>query len=228
MLALMVCCKMYLPPCFAQEHALETQLDASHFRWTHWGDQEDTEAFIGALSLGKGKSAATKLADMKFPKGTNIQISLPTVPDGGFKGFDKDGLTVTPFFRESDFLKKWILQGIHIEFLVDGKALEIHTLAALDKAGNPLHPSFAGTFDDRGLTSGNFYFDGLKCDTAEDVVARMGESVWAKGSILMICCPEGELPFPGRGKMANAIGGVIRFLRIHNGVLQVSLGHGAF
>ena len=177
------------------------------------------------LSLGKGKAAAEKLAAMQFPKGSVLQVEFPKMPPGALTGFDEKG-PVTPYFRKQGFLRKWILQGVRIDFVANGKPHEIHTLTALDGLGKPAEPLAIDRFYANG-PGGTFLFDGRKIESSEGVIEEMAEAPWSNGSVLMICSPE-DAPdrFGGRIRY-NGIVPVMRFLE-GRGVITIDLGFGSF
>lgn len=181
------------------------------FRWNRWEYSEDIEVFMDGFSLGKGKIAVSKLVRMTFPKASYLQIDLPAIPDGAFTGANRAGFSVSTFFEEEGFLRKWICQGARIQFLINGDPAEIHTLAALDKSNNSVEPFYSGTFRDGGLTSGIFVFDGKEYDTMEGTVEGMAAVPWVKGSILMICHP-GPIVLE-QSKPSNGLESVVRFLQ---------------
>lgn len=182
-----------------------------NFSWSHWdGRRNVVKAYLNDALIGSGKEAASKLAAMSFPRNSTIQISLPEIPDGGLSGINRNGFVVYSYYNEEDFLWKWILQGVRIQFKINGQEHEIHTLAALDSKNKPIHPTEAGVFNGVGETKGDFLFDGEHHGSVEWAIGAMAKANWADGSIIYICMSKTTVPSPQ--KPDNGIGSVLRFL----------------
>ncbi len=199
---------------------------AHRFHWTDWLNKKGTEVFMDGVSFGKGDEAGERLAQMIFPEGTKLEINLPELTtDAGFAGISKDGFLVEPYYSVKNFLNKWLIQGVCVEFLINGKRHEIHTLASTDKEGNALVPYYAGIFGPDGLTSGRFYFDGKRYNSVEEAAKAMGAVEWGKGSILMICFPENnQLVLDFKPRPSNGIATVVLNFLIGRNVMIVDLG----
>lgn len=183
------------------------------FRWNHWGFQKgDTEVFVNGISIGKGLHATAQLAKMTFKLRHILQIDLPAMPDGALSGINKDGIVVRPFFESEDFLQKWIYQGVRIEFCIEGKPAEIHTLAALDEKRNPTDPLYLGNSPRRGVPKGIFLFDGTECKTLEEALVNMGKAKLVAGSMILVCGPIKEHGAFASDEPWNGIGSVLYFL----------------
>ena len=195
---------------------------AHRFRFVLPVEVEKIEVYMDGASVGTEREAELKLAKMTFPEGAKLQIDLVDVPEGRF---EKDKFSFVPVFLKEDFLRNWITQGVKIEFLVNGRPKEIHTLVALDKEKTILDPNYAGTFDaNTGLTFGRFIFDGKECTTVEDTAYAMGAAPWTNQSILIACYPnEGTMPYKS-GKPTNGIETVLRFLAAHSRIREWGLG----
>ena len=79
------------------------------------------------------------------------------MPDGALGGVNKNGFGVLPYFKEEEFLREWIYQGVRINIIVNGKPHEFHTLAAIDGKKRAVEPLHTGDFDPNG-SGGTFFF----------------------------------------------------------------------
>ena len=208
------------------ENRKDDQPVAHRFRWNRWGYGQEPEVFMDDVSIGKGKDAAKKMAAMQFPKKTRLQVEFPQMPDGALGGVNKNGFGVLPYFKEEEFLREWIYQGVRINIIVNGKPHEFHTLAVIDGKKRAVEPLHTGDFDPNG-SGGTFFFDGKEIDRASGVIQSMSEVPWTAGSLFVIYHSDNHLDTNGRGIRINEIAGAVRFLAGRH-VRVIDSGFGEF